>query len=172
MDYYHSIHGSTKLPATLNNYCLLLHGKLLQLALRHLLIYRSMVGLTSCSVDSHFVTYFISYSWGNTNYCFYLLICITFWIHCYCYCWSSLRITINQLMCSLFVMYRSTVLGVGSHVKYSMRQSRVLYLSLDSTPCTVFFIHHLQRCFNIYLQLKYITAYRIYPNRSLRVYFL
>ena len=145
-DSYHFIHGFTKLPATLNGYCLPLDTKWLLLAMPFLAIC-SMVGLSLCSVNVYFVTYSISYSWGNkdsltiASICWYTSRSVA--IHYYCNYWSSLCKTVNHCLFVIYTCMKNIVLGVGSCIKYSTRLCVVLYLLLNPTPSIVFSMHYL-----------------------------
>ena len=107
-----------------------------------------VVGLSLLIARIHtFLMYFVLDSWGAKDSLTIISICL------YALCYRSIatatadphytkqyKTVKSPFTCDV---PKNTVLGVGSHVKYSTQLHLTLYLSLDPTPHTVFFVHHL-----------------------------
>ena len=103
-----------------------------------------MEGLSLCSVDSHFVIYFILHSFSNKESITIASICLYSSWSGYIPTATADPMQSNKSVKALLTynVQKNTVLRVRSHVKYSTWLCLMLYLPLNPTPHTVFSVHH------------------------------
>ena len=98
-----------------------------------------MENLSLCSMDSHFVMYFILHYWSNKESITIASICLCASCSEYIPTATADPMQNNKSVKALLThnVQKNTVLRVGSHVKYSTWLCLMLYLPLNPTPHTV-----------------------------------